>query len=488
MNLSLYRFFHVFIGHIFIYACIQSFYVFASFEQASESSHHEEIPVAIDDLRLFYQLVKNGEAFAAQIPFPTHYNLIKNLATTAQLQAEVAEHARNTRLVLPPRINSFIPKFLAYKKQYGTKIEQELYQEMGEIEFLNRLVKKRPLVFTTKHDIYWLRNGATGGGGFELIGTEEEYGDLLLRDYQSYFEMSLSAFISSFVPTHFINEGSRQNQGIPAPDGSYEPKGIYVGMVGARFEKPGFMEWAHMVVDKKQNIAAHGYGSFADPNNSKTIELRLWAELYNSRVGEIYAFPDYEEAKNDLSGRYLSFKQDTFLDTLVYRERLRLMIESFLLESNERAQRQGKKAYLHVVGLGLGVWLVHPKQADLMLDVYASILKQYSFTSIADIHFSWFDSSQKCGGISDQEIFDSQGTPIKIHFSKRNPAEKLKGEDQGKLLIAQYPWDSNAYPGNEYWVGSLTESGDPAAACSSTISELQNPQINPYVIFSHDGP
>ncbi len=70
--------------------------------------------------------------------------------------------------------------------------------------------------------------------------------------------------------------------------------------------------------------------------------------------------------------------------------------------------------------------------------------------------------------------------PSKLNGSWRNPAAKLRGADDGKLLCAMYAWDGGAYPGNEFYepYGMLCGSGDPAAACCSTITELGNPEIN----------
>ena len=70
---------------------------------------------------------------------------------------------------------------------------------------------------------------------------------------------------------------------------------------------------------------------------------------------------------------------------------------------------------------------------------------------------------------------------VAFRFSSRNPAAKLTGADAGKLLVAQFAWDANAYVGNEFWKGMLSASGDPAAACCSTIAELFVPEINPNV-------
>ena len=77
--------------------------------------------------------------------------------------------------------------------------------------------------------------------------------------------------------------------------------------------------------------------------------------------------------------------------------------------------------------------------------------------------------------------------PAEVNGTWRNPATKLRGADDGKLLCAMYAWDGGAYPGNEFYepYGMLSGSGDPAAACCSTITELGNPEINTAICGSN---
>ncbi len=393
---------------------------------------------------------------------------------------EIEEHAAGARPILHGKVAGLIRDFLHLKREQGSPIERALYAGMHEVDFVSRLLSRRPLAFLNATDSYLLRDGSRGDGGFEAIGTADEREPLTLRDLLSYDEMAISALLGVSVPTPFINSGARTNRGIPGDVGTFEPQGIYVGLVGTRFERMERMEWRHMLVTPGQNTVEKGYGARANPEHPQTRLLQTWARFYG-----LAHFPLFSEAAEDTSGRFLALWDSSLFDTDIYRKRLKVTVEAFLRDADDRAREAGKSAYLHVVGLGLGVWRVDARQTDLMIDVYAEILRERCFPHIADLNFSWFRAADSCGGVPDGDVFSGGGNTLRVHFSQRDPAAPLRGVDAGKLLVAMYAWDSNAFPGNEYWLGALSASGDPAAACCSCIPELQNPDVNPHISGEH---
>jgi hypothetical protein len=432
---------------------------FETLVERSEKFHNE-----ISALNPFMKTVISG------LP---QTNRIKNVANNKERKEKVLEHAKSTYPIMHQKTFELCKEFLEYKKNMGTAQEKSVYKDINLPKFITRLLAKRPLMFMKKEDQYLLRKGCTGFGDFELIGTDQEKSPLILEDYLSYDEMPLAALIGISSPTYFINKGDRSNKAVKGNPGTFEEEGIYVGLVGARFEKPGYMEWQHMIITPEQNTTQNGYG----PSNKGL--LGLWSKFYDEKFYNIL------DAKNDKSTRFVQFtqgKKTYYFDTVVYRKRIRSVVEPFLIDANKRAKKNNQKAYVHIVGLGLGVWQIHPQQAQWMLNEYAEIIRNNDLSDIADIDFSWFPSdANKIDMIQNGGEFKTNNNNITIHFSKRNPANKLTGNDAGKLLVACYAWDGNAYPGNEYWNGMLSESGDPAAACCSTISELQNPLINAYI-------
>ena len=108
-------------------------------------------------------------------------------------------------------------------------------------------------------------------------------------------------------------------------------------------------------------------------------------------------------------------------------------------------------------------------------DVVKSIIDQIELQNIKVIYFSFFDVKK-----SPQVVKGRAHNMISIRFGSRGPAFTISGCSYclNCMLITSYPWDGASFPGNEYWLGQLRASGDPAAACCSTIPFVQNPEIN----------
>ena len=441
--------------------------------------------------------------------------LPNRIETMPEKAAAIGRHAAGAAPLADARLVPLLRGWLELKATAGSEVERGLYAGMDVASLVQRLLVERPLVFFKSHDEFALRSGETGAGGaaldldtegldeverlggFAKVGTDAEEEPLTLAKTLSYDEMALAALLSVANPTLFINDGDRGNQAKPQRPGSFEPEGVLTGSVGARFEACEHMEWRHIVVTHEQNTAAKGYGAEADPEAAQTKLLGLWARFY-----QLERFPSYEEVRAEVAAaaaagtesRYFELRivrhgdvsKPKYFDSRVYKQRLAVVLAPWLLDCNRRAQEAGTTAFCATTGLGLGAWGVDSRQGPLMREVYTELLSSLPLPAVSDF---------VCGDPADLGVMEgewlsnaSTGNAIRIRPSKvrgqwRNPATKLVGADEGKLLCAMYAWDGGAYPGNEFYepYGMLSGSGDPAAACCSTITELGNPEINPAV-------
>lgn len=136
------------------------------------------------------------------------------------------------------------------------------------------------------------------------------------------FRLIIAALLGVSVRTHFINNGARENGGKLDKTGTYVKDGVYVGLVGARFERPNLMEWKHMIITKEQNTVENGYGK----KGSNEL-LNIWASFY-----KIEFFPTWAEANDEVSLRdfrnYKALQNDRYLNKHVYKERVRVCLFS----------------------------------------------------------------------------------------------------------------------------------------------------------------
>ena len=443
--------------------------------------------------------------------FPTGvptWTSMRSLLTRPNLLRTFKTHCMLARCLVHESVITLMDDYIALKRRFGTFTEKQLYQTMTHEDMITRMLRCRMLTFVNRKDNYTRRDGRPGTGLFvvgascqstcnEEEGEEDEgekykdaqsmpdyadesmYADALqnptdepkhrftpltLADYMCYDEVEIAALLSFGGPTLFLNEGHRENKGFLSNDCC--PTGLYVGCVGARLEKVGRMESRFMLVTKQQNTAENGYGPMGSGLNS--YFLKAWATFYN-----VQCFPLYTSIQP--GPRYQKLVNGDYLDRHVYRKRIRFTILPFLCYADQQAGLKKVKAYVHVVALGLGKWSVHECQAIDQIEVYGDLLEKMKFENISDLNFSGFaDSCVNCRGAHDGELLAG----IKIHFSNRNPAAALTGDDAGKLLVAQYAWNGNSFPGNEYWGGWLETSNNTSAACCSTIALNHNPIYN----------
>jgi len=457
--------------------------------------------------------------------FPTENNNVTR-PQFEKYKEEVVQHMELAYPLVHGGALSLIDDFMKLKRAYGSKVEKELYKGMTMRGFLDRLARKRAVVFFKANDDYMLRNGTEAAGDWDKVGTDEEKA-VKLADYMSYDELIISALCGISSPTHFVNTGERRNFGrvahnFGADDCEFPKQGVYMGLVGARFEKSKVMEQALMAVDRKQNTKANGYGNYGgDCSNDVMKNAALSREYFKDNDRTIWrAFekfygrnflPLFEKVSaNQDDDEYLAregWQHKDYLNRAMYRQRIRCSLELFLFDADHRAEtyqelhaEELKKAkaanncvgaFCHIVGLGTGVWSFEKvEQNRIIVQVAKDIIASTDLKHIDFVYFSWLTRDAMFSDSSHSEtIFedvgsgryhakDAKGHTIVVEFGQRAPADPLPDPFAYCLTVAMYAWDSCSFPGNEYWHSMLSASGDPAAAACSTIPFVQNLVIN----------
>lgn len=429
------------------------------------------------------------------------YNDIRSLGNSPEMQNKILEQAKAVRPVLHAKVSLLLTEFLNHKIAEGTEIEKSLYRTMTIHQFIQRLLEKKPFVIDKKYlpnpnpkipfslqvEYALLRNGT------ELLNPTHEFekltsskdGVISLNDYLSIDEIQLAAFLLVSTPTLFIHEGWFSAS--PECMAPCEKEGVYVGMVGAR--------------RKVFNLNEH---IFVCPDVDRSdAKWNLWAKFYGLKDADTgdFRFPTFLEAqKHYLDGmkkggieiaesRYIhlnghSIEDMSYFDKEVYKRCMQIHLESFLLEADAKAEIAGKKAFLHLIPLGIEQWMQSGNEGDVriyiqetQIEIYKELIAKHQFAHISDFNFSSFELKEK----RENSKIEVNGNIIELKFSTRRPAQRLEGDDAGKLLVAQYSSTGRTFPGNEFWRGELSRSAEQAAACCSTIAQLANPLINPYV-------
>ncbi|KAG7296535.1 hypothetical protein JYU34_020324 [Plutella xylostella] len=470
------------------------------------------------------EIIRRSQAFP--VPFPIdscRMHILKSSVPIDKLKRNIV----SAYPIIHERVLLLMTHFLIYKREFGSPIEKAFYKDMTVPEFIDRLLLKRAITFMGQKDTYKLISGKRGNEGWDSVGTLHEKPPLTLDSVLSYDEMKISAMLYVSSRTHFVNNGSRDNAGVVQSEG-VESEGVIIGLIGPRFERKGRMDYEDMLITEQQNSPENGYGEEVTPttclnvlkttyvrNNQSTKHMwrQMWSEFYQVHsytYEELTSYVNITEKtdeKEKYTSRYVKVpnNEDTIFDNEVYYKRLSIPFDCALLEANERAREDGKMAFLNVIGIGLGVWKISPHQADVfiltLLERLRAYLKRDLLDHVSDVNFAYVKPSDSISALfskaedennespaSEKRIFfESKRHPnggINVQLENRNPSDKLPEEHAGKLLVVTYPWDGNAHPGNEFWIDSLTGSGDPAAACSTQIAELHNAHINTAVSSS----
>lgn len=222
------------------------------------------------------------------------------------------------------------------KQRFGNNLERTFYENFTILELVERLLTKRAVTFYGKNDWYLLRNGISGEGDWEKIGTLNETAPLTLENYLSYDEIKLSALLSISSKSYFLDNKHK-----------IDNNGIVIGTIGPRLDKEFVMEYREIMKTQTQNTHVYGYGESFVPTLEGII-LNFFGDI--SQTYEELGW--YDQLKN--TTRYIKIEENKYFDKEMYKKRVTLLIDALLIESNHRGEQENQNVSLNLIKIGQG--------------------------------------------------------------------------------------------------------------------------------------
>ena len=383
--------------------------------------------VTLDNLGTLKQ---KSDEFSRRNKFGCESTKCVELEKRGFTEEELLANANSAYPIIHHRVYDLMNKFLDLKRRVGSKVEKDIYKEVSIESFIDRLVSKRPLVFVGALDTYVLRDqgegewleGKMGADVWHTIGTDKEKEPLVMADYLTYDECKLAALLGASTFTVTANKGGRKNSGVWAGDEEdWERRGVIVGLVGPRMHKEGAMECQEMRVMEEQNSKSGAKDSvqqlFANFYGMERVATykEVQRAFDHKGVGALAALKrtfqrggvqaQTEDFLPVLTTRPIT--EQSYLHLPAYTQRIRIVADMLLAEANDRARREGKMAFVHVVGLGLGVWQISPKQKPIFAGIFLDALVDLKPDHVSDLALSWvFEPSLVAGNWELPKEFD----------------------------------------------------------------------------------
>ena len=161
--------------------------------------------------------------------------------------------------------------------------------------------------------------------------------------------------------------------GVPSITKDHDIEAVYIGAVGARFERPNLMEWQEIIIDSKSKDS---------PISS------LFKKFYKERLN----IEDTEMVKDSVDSKKV-------MNAPIYMERISISAETYLLEANQRGKFKNLKVHAVVVGLGLGVWQINDLQVSHIYITISIFMSVRHCAFIAMSHFRFLQLYRKLSQI-----------------------------------------------------------------------------------------